>query len=108
MHNCTLERLHHGFGAQLPAQATHRCSSGTDMRLALHRSFVPLLASAALLSAVACERSTSPSSAGAVATSLVSPYTNDGAALIEFIGDVGSVSAPAGTTAYTEQRSAGV
>ncbi|MEO7521978.1 MAG: hypothetical protein ABIW79_09195 [Gemmatimonas sp.] len=57
-----------------------------------------------LVAAVACERATSPASGpGAVATKLVSPNGDDGAALLEFSAGVQSVSAPAGTTAFLER-----
>ena len=67
------------------------------------------LAVAVLTVSSACERSTSPSPGpGLTSTRLVSPHTDDGAAFIELTGDVQSVSAPAGTTVYTEQVRAGV
>jgi hypothetical protein len=56
----------------------------------------------------ACDRTTSPSSAGPVSATLVSQFTDDAAALIEFRGDVQSVSAPAGTTIYSEPKPGGV
>lgn len=62
----------------------------------------------ALVGTTACDRATTPSSPGKVVSTLVSPFADDGAALIEFTGDVQSVTAPAGTTAYLESRAAGV
>jgi hypothetical protein len=73
----------------------------------LPRTFITLVTSV-VLGGIACERSTSPSAAGTVPVRLVSQFTDDGAALIEFTGNVQSVSAPAGTLAYTEQKGGGI
>jgi hypothetical protein len=69
---------------------------------------IPLALASLALGIAACERATSPSAPGPVPVTLVSQFTDDGAALVEFRGDIQSVSAPAGTAVYWEARSGGV
>ena len=69
---------------------------------------IPIALASLVVSIAACERATSPSAPGPVPVTLVSQVTDDGAALVEFRGDVQSVSAPAGTTAYWEAKPGGV
>ena len=73
------------------------------------RRFSVWLSIAMLAGAEACERSTSPGpGAGLTSSRLVSPHADDGAAFIELTGDVQAVTAPEGTTVYTEQVRPGV